>query len=170
MVNLSDVKATLKYGRFVQGWRVLLLYVTVFITCILPVSTIIMLIFSFYGVFAWENEMLFGIIFGNVFSIFLGAICFYYLYRHKKVIKRVKVWLSDAVLINAKVTRVDVLNGRYKPYQIKVEFFYGGKKITRISEPGNFFTGYRKIFLQFAKNDCEILYSPKSDQIMFKAG
>ena len=168
MTNLIEIKATLKYGRFVQGWRIILLYIIVFITCIMPLTTIIMLISSFYGIFSWEKDMLFGILFGNVFSILLGAICIYYLYHYKKVIKCVKLWLSDAVPINAKVARIDVLDSRYKPYQIKVEFSYNGKKYTYISEPGNFFIGYRKIFLRFIKKDCEILYSPKFEQVMFK--
>ena len=168
MTNLTEIKATLKYGRFVQGWRISLLYITIFITCMMPVITIIMLISSLYGVFTWEREMLFGIVFGNIFSITLGAICVYYLYRHKKVKNQVKNWLSDAILIKAKVSRMDILDSRYKPYQIKVEFSYNGKKYTHISEPGNFFTGYRKIFLRFINKDCKILYSPKFNQVMFK--
>lgn len=168
MTNLIEIKATLKYGRFVQGWRIGLLYITIFISCIIPVCTIIMLLSSFYGIFSWEEEMLFGIVFGNTFSILLATVCIYYLCRHKKVKNQVKIWLLDAVPITAKVTRIDVLDSRYKPYQVKVEFFYNGKKYKQFSNPGNLFTGYRKIFLQFTKGDCKILYSPKFGQIMFQ--
>ena len=158
MTNLTEIKATLKYGRFVQGWRIGLLYITIFISCIIPVCTIIMLISSFYGIFSWEEEMLFGMVFGNTFSILLATVCIYYLFRHKKVKNQVKNWLFDAIPLTAKVTRADVSGSRYKPYQIKVEFIYNGKKYNQFSDSGNFFTGYRKIFLKFIKDDCKILF------------
>ncbi len=167
-MDSSEIKATLRYGRFVQGWRVKLLYIAIAVCSLMPISTIVMLISVFLNAFSWESEMLFGVLFGNAFCILIGVVCIVSLQRHNKVKKEVEKWLTDAVLLKAEITRMDIVDRTYKPYQIKVEFYYNGKKFIHTSNPGNFFTGYRKIFLNFTGKTRVIVYSPEFDQVLFK--
>ena len=166
MAEITEIKATLKYGKFVFGWRIGLLYAAVIVAFTMPVITAVIAVFYLVGTVTLDKDAVFVLIVQNGFCIFLGVCCLCYLLRHKRVLKQVKEWLKDAVPLTAKVIRTDVLEKSSKPYQIKAVFVCDGKELTRISESGNFFTGYRKEFLRFTGKR-EILYSRKYDQVLF---
>ena len=166
IMSIKDIKATLKYGKFIFGKKMIVLYIATISPLLMPFSSILAIFLIAFNVFSLDKDMIFPIIYGNIFCVSVSLISLFYIFRYKKINAEVKKWLEDAVLIKADIFRLDSHPNDFKPYQIEVVFFIDGKKKVKISDKGNAIIGYNKWLLRFAGNNCQILYSRKFDQVM----
>ena len=160
-VQISDIGASLQFGPFwskkhEKVWWTFVIF-----------SVVAYLVFILSCIIDWEDT---GII------VFLGATLgcgvmfgsmLYLILRNRKLKKRIKLWMQDAVLLKAQSNTVD----RFRSYRqiveevsIRVHFRYLDKRHEQISG-----TKTRKrytFFNQYTDRDLLISYSPTYDQIM----
>lgn len=109
------------------------------------------------------------VLFGGVTAIFL-----YIIKKNKKLEKEIKIYLQDAVLLEAQTEDIGSLSVSRRFYdgtKIRVNFEYEGKVITKESgnpkKAGKITNGYDKVFWKYINRTINILYSPQYDQVMF---
>jgi len=171
-MKISNIDASLKYGRFFTGKWLAFLYSALIIAFFIPLITIIMIFLTFFGL-VWDNDMIFALAFCNVFSLSLAAICLWTIICNNKLRKRIVMWLEDAIEIKAfsktLATRSFLLQS--KLVKMKVRFKLADVDYVRDSAgkmlgAGKKLEGYHKIFVKYADRKINILYSSKYDQVL----
>lgn len=175
-MDISLIDATLKYGEFKYTDRKKFIFEIVgglFITTVLEVFAIIFLVYSKFTYI----EVL-GI---NVILIILWIVYLLFYKKQNKQSKEVKLWLQDAVEINAVTSQAEVYKSvaMLTPitlYKLQVDFDYNGQhysvqskneyKIKFDSPP----TGFHKIWERYINKNVKIMYSPKYDEVMLVRG
>ena len=159
------IKSSLKYGKVFLGKKKIPLYLILFASLLFPCITIGILFSHCLGVFNLTPSMNFPLIFWNIFSlVVLGLIFWRIIYNHR-LLNKIQMWIKDAVLISAKAKRLDLIDRKYKPYQIEVSFPFEKKIQKHMSRAGNFAIGYYKFIVEKEKK-IEILYSPKYNEVL----
>lgn len=181
MTKLTRINASLKYGKYFTGKYLFFMYYTFTLTIIATVFTIILMILSPFNAEIYDSLIPLIILF--FVGLLLTLYMLFNIFKHKKLTKRIKEWLKDAVEIDAYCKYIDNFKVMGQPTQIKiqVEFKYNGKKIKKLSgderyNEGNSSmnlinkystkTGYDWFFKKFADRQIKILYSPKYDQVL----
>lgn len=162
---MKEVKATLKYGKTINGWQKRMLFV---FTVMFLLFLCIMIAMPFIlGKAYYEDKT---IKFTVASCIVLFSVCFLLFLTltalNVKRNKEISEWLKDTVTLKAQVKKDDVGISLYGPNTVVVKFSYKKKNIVKKSR-GNYFFGYPKIFLLFLGDNREILYSPRYDEVMF---
>ena len=166
MIKKTCARATLKYGRVIQGWRLVGLIVLI-------ATMLATLLFSVvvYCVFKSEIDLnveeIFYCLLGIVFFLVGFIICLTLLILNMRRNHEISLWLKDSILIHADVIRIDKNIKFLGPNQVLVKFKFKKKKIRKLSRRGNIFIGYPHIFLKFEGENVPILYSPKFDEVIF---
>ncbi len=160
LMELKNIKMTLKYGWFIYGTRF-----KVIIACFVPSC------FSFImNVFAFADFLLNKIeidLFLSYFFISSGffVLMLYFLLVSVKRQNEVKKWLKDAVRVNASITRM-IPHSLNAPNQISVSFMLNNQKYFIAGPKGNIVDGYRQDLLKCIGNKVPILYSKLYNQVM----
>lgn len=175
-MDISLIDATLKYGEFKYTERkklILEIVGSLIITAVLEVFAIIFLIYSKFTYI----EVL-GI---NAILIILWIVCLLIYKKQNKQSKEVKLWLQDAVEINAVTSQA----GENKSvamltpitlYKLQVDFDYNGRHYTYFSKNEYKIkfdsppTGFHKIWERYINKNVKIMYSPKYDEVMLVRG
>ena len=171
IMDISKVSATLENGRiFSKGILVLLYIGDVSAFLVFPIG-LLMAVTNFL-----ENGIAQGILFLCCVlffgGIFIGGFTFLVV-RDKKLKKEVKIYLQDAVLLEAQtedIGSLSVYRRFYDGTKIRVSFRYDGKVITKESgnpkKTGRINNGYDKVFWKYTNRKINVLYSPQYDQVM----
>lgn len=166
-MSIKKIKATLKYGRFVAGWRFYILYIGIIVSLLMPIITVIIIALCYQGTLIMNNDMVIALILGNILLISSAVIHISLLIRHKKIYKEVGEWIRDAVLVRAEIKRLDnKKNPIYQQYQIEVKFLFEGRTVKKVGTPGDMIGGRHKIFISFVGKNQQILYSPQYQEVM----
>lgn len=163
----ANIKAVLSYGKVFTGKeRIFLNFIFYFLggVHILSVSIIILLLIIERQSI---EDMLYGLITLYLFSMIVFMVSLVLFVRNNKVIKKINLYLTDAVFVSAKITRCDMEELSFKPYQVKVYFKFNDIKKIMVSNPGNPITGYNKIFSKYDGKVIDVLYSNSYNQILF---
>lgn len=166
-MELSEykIKASLIYGKVFWGKQKYILYIGFLSTLLIPITTLCIFIMVGFGKMELSPNMIAPLIFSNVFSIFLFCVILWRAIFNRRVIGKIQTWLVDAIFINASARRLDLMNPKYKPYQIEVKFTFENKTQKHISSAGNPIIGYYKFFSESEK-EVKILYSAKYNQVL----
>ena len=161
---MEQVKATLKYGKTINGWRKKMLVVfTVMFLLFLSITIAMPFIL---GKAYYEDKTIKFTIVSCIAGFSIGLLLFLTLavcnVKRNRIISE---WMKDAVTLKAQVKKDDVGISLYGPNTVVVKFSYKKKNIVKRSR-GNYFFGYPKIFLLYT-GEREILYSPRYDEVMF---
>ena len=164
-VYMKQVKATLKYGKTINGWRkkMLVVFTVMFLLflCIMIAMPFIL------GKAYYEDKTIKFAIVSCIAGCAIGFLLFLTLavcnVKRNRIISE---WMKDAVTLKAKVKKCDIGFDLFGPNTVSVSFSYKKKKIVKRSG-GNCFVGYPKIFLLFLGDNRESLYSPRYDEVMF---
>lgn len=161
---MKEVKATLKYGKTINGWRKRMLFVfTVMFMLFLCIAIAMPFIL---GKAYHEDETIKFTVVSCISGFSIGLLLFLTLTAlNVKHNKEISEWLKDAVTLKAQVKKDDVGISLYGPNTVVVKFSYNKKNIVKKSR-GNYFFGYPKIFLLYT-GEKKILYSPRYDEVMF---
>lgn len=159
---MQDIVASLKYGRVWSKKWVLYWDVYIFIGGICSTC-------AFISLFGSARD------FNNFFVYFccgliLGGIGLYIILKNMLLKKRIKVWVQDAIILNAFVWKIAHGYSRTgfpvkKNVKIKIQFFHENNFIFRCSGTKES-NGYDTVFYQFIDKEIDILYSPKYDEVM----
>lgn len=171
-MKISKVSATLEKGRLFSKGILVLLYIGNVSAFFVFLIGLLMAVTNFL-----ENGIAQGILFlcCSLFFcvIFVGGFTFL-IVRDKKLKKDVKLYLENAVLLEAQtkdIGSLSIYRRFYDGTKIRVSFRYNGKVITKESgnpeKTGRINNGYDKIFWKYINQKINILYSPKYDQVMF---
>ena len=160
-----DIKESLTYGKLFLGKTKFFLYIVLGVSLLLPIFTLALYIVSNFNIVTLLNEKTIMLICANIVPLLLFLVILIRIIYNYGLVKKVSLWLEDAVLLQAKARRLDLVDAKFKPYQIEVKFSYKNKIQKHISRAGNIFLGYYKFFIESEKN-IEILYSPKYNEVM----
>ena len=162
--NLKKVSATLKHGKLLGPLGVAMLWLMVLL------FTGLTLLFQLWGV---DNPVYMA---ASYLWIFAGAFIFLYILLQSIAKRDVKLWLQDAVTVEAFCVEIERPQGdaRDKFFRrIQLLFVYEGKEICLVSQDMPFFKkdvsqqlGTGKIFRQYVNKRIKILYSPTHNQAM----
>lgn len=64
-----------------------------------------------------DENMIFCISVIVIFSFVLFLVALYLLVKNNRILKKIDLYLNDAILVSAKVERWDKIDISYKPYQ-----------------------------------------------------
>ncbi len=128
MISESNIVATVKYGKYISHRGLINLYLLLITSIILMITTIASIIFALVGLMVLDRENIVTIIIIDIFALFLMSIAIGLLLYHKRNIKEIQKWLKDAIVLKAKVQRLDLLFPTFRPYQVSVRFKYNGKE------------------------------------------
>ncbi|MFR1525577.1 MAG: hypothetical protein ACLSUV_08830 [Bacilli bacterium] len=166
MKNMN-IEAVLSYGKVFTGRKKyffnFLCYfcMALFVVCLIITALIII------SEEIIDENMIFCISVIVIFSFVLFLVALYLLVKNNRILKKIDLYLNDAILVSAKVERWDKIDISYKPYQVKVFFEFKNQKKVMISAPGNAIMGYNKIFSKFDGKVVDVLYSDSNQQILF---
>lgn len=171
-MELSRISGTLEKGRFYSGGLLKFLYFSTIMGALVVLFTILA------GIANIKTEGVINVVviifmafvlFGGVTAIFL-----YIIKKNKKLEKEIKIYLQDAVLLEAQTEDIGSLSASRRFYdgtKIRVSFEYEGKVITKesgsLKKTGKITNGYDKVFWKYINRTINILYSPQYDQVMF---
>ncbi len=160
-ITVKDVDATLNHGQIYTAklWDIFLIYMLVFSAAIIAVSVAV-------WIFSDDKETLFAVKFvfgfGIVFLLSMGLLCIYIINGRR----RVKRYLEDAEILNAKATSSgSELQYRHplifvKATSLAVKFRYNGKRYLKTSKAS------LQVYNKYADKEIKIAYSPKYDEVM----
>lgn len=171
-MELSKISGTLEKGRFYSGGLLKFLYFSTII-CALVVPLAIAAGIANIKTEGVANVIVIiimaSVLFGGVAAIFL-----YIIKKNENLKKEIKIYLQDAVLLEAQtkdVGSLSVYRRFYDGTKIRVSFRYNGKVITKESgnpkKIGRINNGYDKVFWKYINRTINILYSPQYEQVMF---
>ena len=170
-MEISKVSATLERGRIFSKGILVLLYIGDVSAFLGFLIGLLMAVTNFL-----ENGLAQGILFLCCVlffgGIFRGGFTFLVV-RDKKLKKEVKLYLENAVLLEARtedIGNMSVYRRFYDGTKIRVSFRYNGKVITKESgnpkKAGRINNGYDKVFWKYINRTINILYSPQYGQVM----
>ena len=170
-MEISKVSATLENGRIFSKGILVLLYIGGVSSFLVFLIGMLMAVTNFL-----ENGIAQGVLFLScvllVCGVFIGGFT-YLIIRDKKLKKEIKIYLQDAVLLEAQTEDIGSLSVSRRFYdgtKIRVSFEYEGKVITKESgspkKTGKITNGYDKVFWKYINRTINILYSPQYDQVM----
>ena len=136
-----------------------------FASFLFPCLAIGILLSYSFGVLNLTSSMSFPLIFGNLFSLVVFGVVSWRIVYNYRLLNKIKIWLEDAVLISATAKRLDLMDRKYKPYQIEVNFTFEKTLQKHMSRAGNFIIGYYKFIIEKEKK-IKILYSPKHNEVL----
>ena len=165
-LDVKKVEYVLGLGKLYLGVERLILFIGSCIPLLVPISTIIMAVLNYLYSLNIFNDILFPLVFANIFTLVISTICIIKLIRNKQNILKTQLFLKDATNINCHIKRVDITDRKFKPYQVEISFKHNGKEFKKISPPGNPLTGYDKYLTQLDTTNITFLYSSKYDKIL----
>lgn len=165
-MDINNVLYSFKYGRVVSESKNKLLYLAISISLLIPLISIIILILFSCNLFQFTEEILIGLIIANILSLTFFSIFLYFYFHNKKVIKYIKLCLKDAIKLEAFIERMDIIDPKYKPYQIQATFKINNKTINIKSTPTNSIIDVPKYLAKFDKKNIYILYSKAQNEVM----
>lgn len=160
-ITVRNVDATLTHGQMYTAklWDIFLIYMLVFSAVIIAVSVAV-------WIFSGDKETLFAVKFvfgfGIVLLLIMGLLCIYIMRGRR----RVKRYLEDAEILNAKATSSgSELQYRHplifvKATSLAVKFRYNGKRYLKTSKAS------LQVYNKYADKEIKIAYSPKYDEVM----
>lgn len=166
-LDIKKVEYVLGMGKLYFGVERLILFIGCFIPLIMPISTIIMTVLNYIYSLNLFEDILFPVVFANIFTLTISIVCIIKLIRNKKNFLQAQLFLKDSINVKCYIKRVDITDIKYKPYQVEISFKLDGKEYKKLSPPGNPLTGYNKYLTKIDTTNITFLYSPKYDKILF---
>ena len=171
-MDISNIDASLEYGRFFTGIWVKFMYFSLIIALLFPLITIFMIVITFTVGMKWDSDMLMALIGCNIFGISLAVVFIYFIVRNDKLKKKIVAYVEDAIEIKAVSKTIDrlwALGQFFDGAKIQVSFVIDKKRYVRTSgtaeKEKKLRNGYHKIFSKYTDREINILYSPKYDQV-----
>ena len=165
-MRIFDIDVSLSLGQLIYGgkwWLIIALFV---LSSMLPICTLIMLFMPIN----FTVEIICCLVGGNLISLCILIFAVYLVVKDFKIKAKVKMWLSDAVVLKAH----SIKTGEYKSLfslnacTIDVEFSFDGLSHVKSSDIKTFGgkIGYLTTFEKYADREIEIVYSPKFDEVL----
>lgn len=177
LIDLADIKITLKYGFFNGESRKKIFW-----------AYIPLVFFALFGIalgitmatiqYINKPEPILSVV-GTLITIILGIslapiVGYLLLHRNERIRKEIEKWVEDAILVDAYIRELDRKPGIiYTLIKFQVEFNIEGIPYIRSSEqeeqmPGSYksLKGYFADMSKYINRNVKILYSPKYDQVM----
>lgn len=186
-ITENEIRATLSFGKNIAKSKFVVAMVALVLSLLCLYASGILIIINADTV---GEMVVFAILLIALSCIFIPVMCSIVIRRSK-----IRLWLKDAVLLNAECNRVfddpnvenrnryrrdnfvsgqnyiDAVKGTYG-IKIVVTFEYNGQQMSRISGSKRTkklfyqYDGYDKAYNDFAGRDIKILYSPRYDEVM----
>ncbi len=169
-MQISKINATLAYGRFFSGLQKKFLYAVLCLTFFT-----VILIISLFPVYMNELSLSEAIILLVANTLLIGGFAVYLLcmvIKNHKVEPIILESIQDAVVVEADIRDItdSGLDWLYNGAKIQVEFRYDGRKFcinSGVQGKTNRLNGYDKVFRRYSNRKVQLLYSPKTGQVMF---
>ena len=169
-MQISNINATLSYGKFFSGLQKKFLYVVLCISLLTVILTI-----SLFPVYMNELSLSEAIILLVANTLLIGgfaAYLFYLVLKNHKVERIILESIQDAVFVEADIRDIteSSFDWFYSGAKIEVKFQYDGRKFcidSGVQGKTNRLNGYDKVFRRYSNRKVQLLYSPKTGQIMF---
>ncbi len=172
-MDISNIDASLEYGRFFTGGWVKFMYFSLIVASLLPLITIFMIVITLTIGMNWDNDMIIALIGCNIFGIPLAVVFIYFIVRNDKLKKKITSYVEDAIEIKAAsntIDRICTLGQFFDGVKIQISFVIDKKRYVRTSgtteNEKKLRNGYHKIFSRYTDREINILYSPKHDQVL----
>lgn len=186
-ITENEIRATLSFGKNIAKSKFVAATIALVLSLLCLYASGILTIIDADTVL---KKVIFAILMVICTCIVLPVIC---VYANRKL--KIKLWLKDAVMLDAKCVRTyddpnvvnrrgisrlfvvsdqnysDVVKDTYG-IKIAVSFEYNGQQMSRISghkknkKLFNLLDGYDTAYKKFAGRDIKILYSPRYDEVM----
>lgn len=166
-MEIKNVKATLSFGEYFSGIKIILVYIFIALSLILPIISIIIYFISVYGQIDLEIQIIITLLLGNVISIFLFLILIFIVLKNHKHKLYIQNCFKDAFLIKVNVSSYQIMNSYIKPNRVLVNFSYQNTEYNLINKNGNVIFGYSKIFKKYLGKEIEVLFSISNKEILF---
>ena len=162
----ENIDISLSLGQLIYGKKWIPVIFLLFIGLLFPILTLVMFCFPI----EWDSIMIVSIVLMNLLCFAILGLPLYIIIKDKRNKKQVKIWMQDAVKLEAYCKKLDeyklmfLLNG----IRIQVSFEINGIKYVRNSTGKTFAGGkaYLATFIKYADREINILYSPKYDEVM----
>ncbi len=171
--KLKKVAGSLEYGLvFSRRWQTML---SVGIAAFLLAAGVWTVLIFTEGRAEGEGGFAVVFILNALMYIGFAAWLVVLLVKNQRLLKKIKVWMQDAVpyTVFAEKADEDRIGYRWKylpAVRIVVRFRYQGRRITRFSGEGrnglNTRDGYAPGWNKYCNREIDILYSPKYDQVI----
>ena len=154
------IESSLEYGRIYNGIWTLFFYFSFVLGGLVAIGLVAIAIY--------ENNMLY--LLGEWFLILFCSILIWMIIKYRKINKKIDLWITDAVELNATCKCIDKdFGGTRTLYRIMVRFYYNDAPIIRKSgdcRNENVKSGFDRVFRKYLDKKIKILYSPKYDQVL----
>ncbi len=157
---MKNIYASLTYGKPVKGFG---LIITIAFTILIGVGIIFLTIYAETYIRKYNQS---GYVFLLVALLSFFAILIFFIVQNFILLKRIKIWIRDAVELTAKTSCSSTVTYRFRVSKLSVSFRYNGKKIQKFTGDKKT-SGYSLAFNKIANREIQILYSPKYDQVLF---
>ena len=160
---VEDIFGVLDYGVPISRPAVLKWLLP--LPLVFPFITLGMAITVWCGVMSWDSEMTTMMIGMNVCAAIILGIVAYMIIRDKRLKANIAEWLTDAVEVDAKITRLYPENPRIA--KLEVAFMLNGEQVC-IKSTTNIFKQSRNTMFALM-GDCNklLLYSQKYNRVLF---
>lgn len=165
-MELGIFAGTLKKGELLSKKKLVIAYIGLIISIIIPFITLGVILTIFLGAMDWNSNIITALVFINLFGVIIFLAILLSLKKYYNIKKTIMKCMIDSKKTIAFVRRVDIIDIRFKPYQVEFSFTLEGKEYQRLSPKNNPIVGYNKYFLKFVNQNIPILYSKKHDEII----
>ena len=165
-MEISDIDVSLSQGQLFRKKHFFALYVGIFVSCLLPVLTIVLICLPEVE---WDRQLVGTVLICNVFSLALLSLFIFIKRKDSRAKEKVAIWLEDAVELKAYSVGLGL---RQNGTKIKVDFLFDGKHCYKESTAKVFggYDGYVNCFNKYVNRELKILYSPKYDEVVIPIG
>lgn len=165
-IELKNFAGTLKKGELLTYKKIVITYVGLAISTIIPIVSLGVIITISLGVMTWNLNIIIALICFNFFGLLLFLAILLSLLKYYNIKKTIKKCLTECEKTIATVRRVDIADAAYQPYQVEFVFVIKGKTYHKLSPRNNLFIGYNKYFLKLVNKQVPILYSEKYNEVI----
>ena len=169
MKGKEEIVASLKFGKLLNSKQISVVILGFVSSLLLPFIAVIMGIMIAFGLFEIGAGEIMTLVLISFFGILFFSVLLCIWIKDSRLKRKVKVWSEDSVKIKAILTKKGMTQALQNPYQIIVHFSFDDKSFDEESETSNFVKGFDKFFINYYNQcggKCEILYSPKYNQVM----
>ena len=163
-MSIKNIEASLSRGRFYTGKVLVLIYFCLFISILMPITTLIIVALN-HLIGEFSIDMIVSITITNFLSIIIFLTMIYIIVKNHKHKLYLLIVLKTTCLLEADIIRCQDQSDS-KRNQILVSFYLDNKIHYKKSNVGNKLMGYPKVFLNHLGKNQKILYSSQYDDVI----
>lgn len=165
-MNVKDVDISLSLGQLFCGPQWGLVAGLIILGLLFPIFTVIMLCTPII----FTTEMIVCIVSGNIICLCILIFAIYLIIKDYKLKSKVKLWLRDAVELEAFCVKTGEYKADFLPkgYTVDIEFTLGSTRYVRSCGIRTFGgkRGYLTTFGKYIGRTVNIAYSPGYDEVL----